>query len=42
VGFFFLVAQLISWFGFGQKPTPILLLGGAMIVMGGFVVSVAK
>jgi small multidrug resistance family-3 protein len=42
VAFFFVVAQLISWFGFGQKPTPMILLGGSLIVMGGCVVSLAK
>jgi small multidrug resistance family-3 protein len=42
VAFFFVVAQLISWFGFGQKPTPMVFLGGALIVMGGCVVSLAK
>jgi small multidrug resistance family-3 protein len=42
VAFFFAVAQVISWLAFGQKPTPLLLLGGALIVMGGFVVSMAK
>ena len=42
VAFFFAVAQLISWMGFGQKPTPLILLGGALIVVGGCVVSLAK
>jgi len=42
VAFFFIVAQLISWLGFGQKPTPMVLLGGALIIMGGCVVSLAK
>jgi len=42
VAFFFTVAQLISWFGFGQKPTPMILLGGGLIVIGGCVVSLAK
>ncbi len=42
VAFFFVVAQLISWLGFGQKPTPMILLGGALIVVGGCVVSLAK
>ena len=42
VAFFFAVAQLISWFGFGQKPTPMVLAGGALIVMGGCNVSLAK
>lgn len=42
VAFFFVVAQLISWLGFGQKPTPAILIGGALIVAGGCVVSLAK
>lgn len=42
VAYFFVVAQLISWLGFGQKPTPMILLGGALIVVGGCVVSLAK
>jgi small multidrug resistance family-3 protein len=42
VAFFFIVAQLVSWLGFGQKPTPTLLLGGALIALGGCVVSLAK
>ena len=42
IAFFFVVAQLIAWFGFGQKPTPMVLLGGALIIAGGCVVSLAK
>jgi len=42
VAYFFLVAQLISWLGFGQKPRLMTLLGGALIVAGGCVVSLAK
>jgi drug/metabolite transporter superfamily protein YnfA len=41
VAFFFVVAQLISWLGFGQKPAPMVLLGGALIVAGGCLVSMA-
>jgi len=41
VAYFFVVAQLIAWLGFGQKPTPMILLGGALIVVGGCVVSLA-
>lgn len=40
--FFFLLAQVISWLAFGQKPTPMILLGGALIAIGGCVVSLAK
>jgi len=42
VAFFFLVAQLVSWLGFGHKPAPLTILGGALIVTGGCVVSLAK
>jgi len=39
VVFFFVVAQAISWLGFGQKPTLPILVGGALIVAGGLVIS---
>jgi small multidrug resistance family-3 protein len=39
---FFLVAQLIAWIGFGQKPAPLVLLGGTLIVIGGCVVSLSR
>jgi len=42
VALFFVVAQLTSWLAFHQKPTPMLLLGGTLIVIGGCVVSLAK
>jgi drug/metabolite transporter superfamily protein YnfA len=42
VAFFFVLAQLISWLAFGQKPTPMVLLGGMLIVIGGCVVSLAR
>ncbi len=42
VVFFFVVAQLISFFAFGQKPSATLLLGGALIVAGGLVIGFAK
>ena len=42
IAFFFVVAQLISWFVFHQKPSPTLLLGGSLIVLGGCVVSLAN
>lgn len=38
VVFFFVVAQIISFFAFGQKPTPALLLGGLFIVTGGLII----
>ena len=42
VAFFFVVAQLISWLAFHQKPTPMILLGGTLIVIGGCVVSLSN
>ena len=42
VAFFFVVAQLVSWFAFHQKPSPMMWLGGSLIVAGGCVVSLAK
>ena len=40
VVFFFLVAQLISWLVFHQRPTGPILLGGALIVAGGVIMAV--
>jgi small multidrug resistance family-3 protein len=39
VAFFFVVAQAIAWMGFGQKPAPLTIAGGALIVAGGYLVS---
>ena len=41
VVFFFVVAQLISWLFFGQKPSPAVLLGGLFIIVGGVIMSIA-
>src|SRR5437870_10698544 len=41
VVFFFLVAQLISWLAFGQRPGFAVLLGGVFIVIGGCIISFA-
>src|ERR1700748_610622 len=41
VVFFFLFAQLISWLVFKQTPSGSVLLGGAFIVLGGIVISLA-
>ena len=41
VVFFFVVAQLISYLVFGQKPAPAVLLGGLFIVVGGLIMSLA-
>jgi drug/metabolite transporter superfamily protein YnfA len=42
VVFFFVVAQLIAWLAFSQKPSSTVLLGGVLIVAGGLVVSLGK
>jgi len=39
VVFFFVVAQLMNWIFFHQRPTGPVLLGGALIVAGGAVIS---
>jgi small multidrug resistance family-3 protein len=39
VVFFFVVAQLISWVVFSQRPSGAVLLGGAFIVIGGCIIS---
>ena len=41
VVFFFLVAQMIGWFWFGQAPSRGIWIGGALIVIGGAIVAVA-
>ena len=42
VVFFFIIAQLISWLFFKQTPTPMVTIGGSLIVAGGIVISFAK
>ena len=42
VVFFFVVAQLIGWIFFHQRPTASILLGGVLIVAGGAVISLAS
>src|SRR5437764_15075887 len=39
VVFFFVVAQLISWLVFHQRPTMPVLIGGVFIIMGGVIIS---
>jgi drug/metabolite transporter superfamily protein YnfA len=42
VAFFFLVAQLIAYFTFGQRPSTSTLVGGLLILSGGLIVSLGK
>ena len=42
VVFFFIVAQLINWFFFHQRPSGAILLGGAFIAVGGAIISIAS
>ena len=39
VVFFFVVAQLISWIVFHQRPSTGVLIGGAFIIIGGVIIS---
>jgi len=39
VAMFFLVAQLINYFGFGQKPNLPIIVGGALIIGGGLIIA---
>lgn len=39
VALFFIVAQAIAFFAFGQAPTPPVLLGGLFIVTGGLIMT---
>ena len=39
VVFFFVVAQLISWLVFHQRPSTAVLIGGAFIIAGGIIIS---
>jgi small multidrug resistance family-3 protein len=40
VVFFFLVAQATAWLAYGQLPSRPLLVGGALIVAGGAIISI--
>jgi small multidrug resistance family-3 protein len=42
VVFFFIVAQLINWVFFHQRPSGAILLGGAFIATGGVIISFAS
>ena len=37
---FFVIAQLIAWLKFDQRPTPGIYAGGSLIVLGGVVMSI--
>jgi len=39
VVFFFVVAQVISWAAFHQKPDRYVLIGGFFVILGGLIVS---
>lgn len=39
VVFFFVVAQIISWAVFHQRPSATLFIGGAFIIAGGIIIS---
>ncbi|RXH55077.1 hypothetical protein [Granulicella sibirica] len=39
---FFLIAQAVSWVFFKQTPSTGILIGGSLIVAGGFVISLTK
>jgi drug/metabolite transporter superfamily protein YnfA len=39
VVFFFVVAQVVSWAIFGQTPSRAVLMGGSLIVSGGFLIA---
>lgn len=39
VVFFFVVAQVISWAAFSQKPDRFVLVGGCFVIVGGLIMS---
>jgi drug/metabolite transporter superfamily protein YnfA len=42
VVFFFVIAQGVSWYFFGQPPSRSVLIGGLLIVSGGVVIAIAQ
>jgi len=42
VAAFFVMAQVINWLGFHQRPTLPIYVGGAMIVLGGLIITLWK
>ena len=39
VVFFFVIAQLISWLVFSQRPSPSVLVGGVFVIAGGVIMT---
>src|SRR6185295_4743585 len=39
VVFFFVVAQVISWAAFGQRPDRLVMIGGSFVVVGGLIMA---
>lgn len=42
VALFFVAAQIVAYFGFGQTPTLPVCLGGGLIVLGGLVMTFGR
>jgi len=42
VVFFFVVAQIISWAAFHQRPDRWIVIGGSFVVLGGLVMSIGS
>jgi len=42
VAAFFVMAQIINWIGFGQRPTLPICVGGGLIILGGLVITLWK
>jgi drug/metabolite transporter superfamily protein YnfA len=42
VVFFFVIAQGMSWYFFGQPPSRSVMIGGSLIVSGGLVIALAQ
>ena len=40
VVFFFVIAQVMSWLAFGQRPLLMTMIGGAFVVAGGVIMSI--
>ena len=38
IAIFFVVSQVTAWAAFGDRPSPALLVGGALVVAGGLVI----